>query len=214
MLKTFCTLVIGALIAISAWAQESEESLKKLDDVTAFKSRMKKMADTTNTIKAQFEQQKFMSILENEIQSSGQVLFKKPNLLKWDYRKPFIYTIVLDGKEIKIKDEQKVNTFEIESSKVFKQINDLIISSVNGQILDEEKFDIAYFHNDAQYVAHLKPVEEQMKKFIQKIEISFQKSSLIVQNIKLLEPNEDYTLITFKNQVLNEPIPNQAFHFD
>lgn len=189
--------------------QQSDPS--KMKDISGFKAKLEEMAESTNSIEASFHQEKYMSILSNNIDSEGKIFFKKPNLLKWSYDQPYEYTIVLDGKEIKIKDEEKVNAFDIESSKIFKQVNDLILSSVNGQILDESKFDIEYYDDQTNYVTYLNPKDPNMGKYISKIEVFFNKQDLTVDKIILYESNNDYTKITFSNKTLNGSIPDQEF---
>ena len=111
---------------------------------------------------------KYMSILTNEIQSSGQLYFKKENKLKWAYTEPFLYTIILNGKEIIIDDAGKINSFEIEASQAFKQINEIIINSVRGDVLQEDQFDIEYLENGTLYLCKLRPKSDQMTKLLRR----------------------------------------------
>ena len=205
-------LIIG--IASLTSVAEAQSSLSPLDNPDSFRKKLEQMSTQTNAIRAQFKQEKYMDILSNTIQSEGEILFRKPNLLKWAYHQPFQYTIVLDGKEIKVKDEEKTNTFNITSSKVFKQVNDLIVSSVNGKILQEDKFDIDYFQDAKNFVAFMEPREEQMKKFVSKIELFFDKNDFTVNKIILREPNADYTLIQFLNKKINSSISDEEFNIN
>jgi outer membrane lipoprotein carrier protein len=50
-----------------------------------------------------------------------------------------------------------------------------------------------------------------MKKFIAAFELKFDKDSSQVTEVKLIEPNEDYTLIVFKNKQLNGSILDSVF---
>lgn len=202
-------IFLALIISTSAVAQ-----YKPLHNAQELKQKLDEMAGSTHSIDAEFKQEKYLDILSNTIKSEGEIIFKKPNLLKWAYQHPYEYIIVLDGKAIKIKDEEKTNTFDIASSKVFKQVNDLIVSSVNGQILQEDKFDIQYFENSGNYIAFMEPKAAQMKNFITKIEIFFDKTDLTVNKIVMHEPNADYTKIQFINKKINSNVPDEAFNIN
>lgn len=208
LLLRFTTLIL--LIALSSF-KPNEEDFKPMQDVAKFRKGLADMASTTTSIKASFRQEKYLSILSNKIDSEGSILFKKPNLLRWSYSKPFEYTIVLNGKEIIIKDQEKVNSFDIGSSQAFKQINELIINSVEGNILDEERFSIDYLEGKDLYLTKLVPKETQLKNFIQGIDIYFDKKDFSVSQVKLIESEGDYTLISFFNKKMNENIANENF---
>ena len=189
------------------------DSFETMKDIPAFKKGINRMATNTNTIQASFNQNKYLNILSNSVESSGTMHFKKPDLLKWSYTSPYNYAILLNGQEIKINDEGKVNSFEIRNSKIFKELNDLIINSVQGNVLQEERFDISYLENNKLYLARLSPKEEQLKSYIKQIDVYFEKSDYTVNKIQLFEHEGDYTLITFHNKKINSSIPDGEFSF-
>lgn len=182
-----------------------------MKDVAGFRKGIEGMAKSTSTIKASFKQEKYMSILSNKLDSEGGISFKKPGLLKWQYNTPYQYAITLNGKSILINDQGKVKTFDIASSQAFKQMNELIINSVQGNVLDEKRFDIKYLESKEVYLAKLFPKDAQMKKFLAEINIYFNKNDYSVETIKLIEPEKDYTLINFYNKKLNSTISDEVF---
>lgn len=191
--------------------QTGKDAYVPMKDVAAFRSGIQKMAAATSSIKADFKQEKYLSILANKIESEGKIQFKKPNLLKWEYTVPYQYSIILNGKQLIINDQGKVNSFDVASSQSFKQINELIINSVQGNVLDEKQFNIQYLEGKEKFLAKLTPKEEQMKKFLKEIWVYFDKDDFTVSSIKMIEPEDDYTLITFANKKMNENIPNEVF---
>lgn len=215
MYKVNKIIIAGAyiLLSLSFLAFQTTE-FKEMKDVAAFKKGISAMAASTNTINASFKQDKYLSILAHEIESEGVLKFKKPNLLSWEYQKPFSYGVILNGEQLIISDEGKVNSFDLTSSKAFRQINELIINSVQGDILDEETFNINYFEGKDLYLVKLFPKEKQLQGFLQEINVFFDKSDFTVNKIKLIEPEGDYTLISFYNKTLNESIPDTAFTFN
>ena len=188
-----------------------QQDFVPMKDIQAFRRGIEQMAASTTSIKADFKQEKYLSILSNKIDSEGIILFKKPNLLRWEYKSPFEYIIVLNGNEIVIKDQDKVNAFDIGGSQAFKEVNNLIINSVQGNVLDSEQFHIEYYESATLYLAKLTPKDEKMRQFLQGIDIHFDKKDFSVSKVKLVESEGDYTLITFSNKKMNENIPDANF---
>lgn len=200
-----------SFILLLASFQTAQDDYVVMKDVAVFRNGLSAMAATTQSIKASFRQEKYMAMLTNKINSKGTIQFKKPNLLKWEYTVPYQYAIILNGKEFIIRDGGKENSFDIASSQSFRQINELIVNSVQGNILDENRFDIKYFEGKKHYLTKLQPKDEQMKKFLKQVDVYYSKSDFTVAQIRLIEPEDDYTHIYLEDAVLNEPISDAVF---
>jgi len=191
---------------------QNHESYTSLENVDQLKEGITKMAEQTNTIKTSFKQEKHISILTKAVSSEGDMVFKKPNSLKWTYSKPYKYKIIFKKEEIIINDEGKVSKFDLSSSKSFIEINEIIVNSVSGNILQENQFSIDYFQNGNYYLAKMIPKVEQLRSYIETIEIYFNKNDFTVASIKLIEKEKDYTIINFFDNKLNEEISDEAFN--
>ncbi|MDW7693440.1 outer membrane lipoprotein carrier protein LolA [Flammeovirgaceae bacterium SG7u.111] len=204
---TLLLLIFSFSFALHA----QDETLKPMQNPEVLKTGITKLSKETSSIQADFEQVKHMEILSSALTSKGKIKFKAPDKLRWEYSEPFEYMIVLNQQKMFIKDEEKTNTFDLESSKTFKEINNIIVNSVQGNILDSERFDISYFESAANYMAKLNSTNSQMKEIINSIEIYFDKADFGVVSIKLIEPTGDYTSLNFHNRKLNKPIDDSSF---
>ena len=200
-----------ALISIFKLAYSQEEGFKEMDDPSMLKDGLLEMSKETQTISAEFVQEKNMEILSSVLVSRGSINFKAPDKLRWEYKEPFQYLIVLSDQKMYIKDEEKTNTFDLESSATFREINQLIISSVQGNLLDDSRFEIAYFSSADAYKTILKTKSSKMKQVIAEIVLLFDKNNFDLSQVKLIEPSGDYTNLIFKNRVLNKPIDDSLF---
>lgn len=206
-LTTTCFFIISTVFG---YAQSGFTEMNNVDD---FKKNLSEKTATTNTITAEFKQEKFMSILSKELISNGIILFKSPNKVKWSYEKPYLYDIILNGKEIIINDDGKVNAFSVGSSKMFSEMNQLIVNSVQGNVLDDTRFDITYFKNDLLYLCKLTPNKNnQLGTFLKEIHVYFDNQNYSVAQIKLVEPEGDYTQISFVNKQFNQAISDAVFN--
>lgn len=97
------------------------------------------------------------------------------------------------------------------SNKVFKEVNDIMISCVNGSILGSSKFSIRYFENDKSYMMELVPTMKAMKESMKKINMYFDKNVTSVIKLEMVENGDDVTTIDFSNKKINAPIAPEIF---
>lgn len=211
MIKLKFTILFLVFIA-SSFAQEA--GFKPLVNKTDFVAKAKAMSDNTKTIDSDFKQEQYIEVLEENITSKGHFNFKKENSIRWEYKEPFSYLIIINEGKIFIKDENKENKFDMKSNKMFKNINQMIVKSVQGDIHEDENFEVKFFEGDKYYLVQMEPKEDSMKEFMNKIHIYFSKTDYSVEKVKMIELSGDYTSIEFTNRKLNLPLGDEKFSFN
>lgn len=189
----------------------SQEQKMTTAETAAFKQSVNEVAKKIKTLSTDFTQFKHMDFLSKDIETSGKMSFKEPNVLAWQYKKPYNYSIVFKNGKILINDEGKKSAVDIGNSKIFAKINKLIVGSVSGNLFDEKEFEIAYLKIKGQNVTRLNPKDADLKKYIKQIELTFDKEDFTVVQVRLLESSEDYTKIVLKNKVINAKIDASVF---
>ena len=205
-------LLLFLFVALSTgvFAQEGYHNMK---DKAKFKKDLAEKTASTTSIEASFKQEKFMSILSQQLVSSGTIQYKTPDKVRWSYDTPYIYNIILNGKEIIIDDNGKVNAFSVGSSKMFSEMNQLIVNSVQGNVLDETKFQITYLENDRYFLTKMVPLDKkQLGTYLSEIDVYFDKNDFSVAQLKLMEPEGDYTQISFVEKQFNINILDENFN--
>lgn len=187
------------------------QNFKSVKDTAALRLKVEQMSKTVNSIESDFTQEKNLSLLSEKILSKGHFVFKKENLLRWEYNTPYKYLIVINKDKIWIKDEKKTAKYDMNSNKVFKEINDIMIACVQGNIFKSGKFKVAYFENDRYYKLELTPLQKNMKESLKKINMYFDKSVTSVTKLDMVEPNDDYTTLEFINKKLNGAVADNIF---
>lgn len=187
------------------------QTFKQVKDTSALKQKIEAMSQTINSIESDFTQEKNLKVLSEKIVSKGHLIFKKENLLRWEYYSPSKYLIVINKNKVFIKDEKKTTKYDMNSNKVFKEINDIMISCVQGTIFKSNKFKTAYFENDKSFKLELIPTTKNMKDSFKKINLYFDKNLSSVAKIEMIETSEDFTLIEFINKKLNAAISENSF---
>ena len=180
-------------------------------EMKAFRQNVSAVSSKIKTLSTDFVQYKHMDFLAKDIETSGRMAFKQPNLLHWQYKKPYSYSITFKNGKILINDEGKKSAMDVGSSKIFGKLNKLIAGSVSGDMFDDKEFIITYFKTKTNNVARLIPKDAALKKYIKQIELTFNKEDAMVEQVRLVESSDDYTRIVFKNRILNAKIDDSVF---
>jgi outer membrane lipoprotein carrier protein len=202
--------ILLLVLAIYSFKIIPQEQKMTAQEISKFKETFESQSKTIKTIKTNFVQLKHMDFLTKDIKSSGELNFKSPNLLSWQYTKPYHYSIIFKNNKVYINDQGKKSTVDAKS-KIFEKINKLIIGSVSGNMFDDKEFDISYFKNNQHYIAKLIPKTAVIKKMIKQIDLHFPLKENTLSEVKLIESSGDYTKITFKNKIINTKIDDSVF---
>ena len=197
-------ILFFAVLAINAQTKMSNSEAIHL------KSMVKKLSYETKTITADFVQYKHLDFLSNDIESNGKLAFKSPDMVKWEYVKPFAYSVLFKNETLYINDNGNKSDMDMGSNKIFKQLNQLITASIKGDMFDASEFEVFYFKTDGNNEVHFNPKDEQFAEFIRSFHITFNTKGE-VQEVKMIEPSDDYTQIIFSNRTTNQPLSDAVF---
>ena len=182
-----------------------------MKDTTAFKNKMEAQSKLINTMESDFTQNKYLSVMSENIVSKGHFCFKKANMLRWEYITPYTYLIAINKDKMFIKDNGKVNKYDINSNKMFKSINEMMVATVQGNLLSNKDYKAKFYESDRQYMIELAPVQKAAKDFLKSIQLYIDKTDYAVVKVKMTEPSDDYTSIDFTNRKTNEPVADEKF---
>lgn len=210
-MKLFKPLIFLFIIIGLSSFQKEQDDFHPIEDIDSFIEKIDLYAAETNTIKSNFTQEKHLTMLEEVLVSEGHFIFQKENNVLWEYKKPIDYAIIVFEGQFTIRDGNKVNAFDIQSNRMFREINNMIITSVSGNFLDNPDFKSTYFENNTFYLVKLSPLKQEVKNMLSTIEIYFNKNDISVSEVKFIEPGDDFTLIQFSETEFNEPVSKQVF---
>ncbi len=180
-------------------------------ETAVFRQSVNAVSQKITSLSTDFTQFKHMDFLSNDIETSGKMFFKEPDKLLWQYKKPYQYAIVFKNGKILIDDEGKKSAMDVGSSKIFAKLNKLIAGSVSGNLFDDREFAITCFKSKDFNVARLVPKDATLKKYIKQIELHFDKQQHTVSQVRLVESEQNYTKIVFKNKQTNAKIDDSVF---
>ncbi len=193
----------------------AQTKLMDQSGIDLLKERIRTVTAKTATISSEFIQVKEMAMLNEKITSQGRFYFKREKKLRWEYTSPYSYIIVFTNDMITVKSDDQVNRFNLQSNKVFREINRIILGSIQGTLLmDDLNFKASYSESKDSYMVRLQPLAQQIRESLAGIVIWFNRVDLTVNRLELLEPGGDVTAIRFVNQSINQPVGDEKFVVD
>lgn len=199
------------LLVISLSLQAQYSGYSPVSDLSKFKIEFAQASKKTNSIKADFIQEKNLSMLSEKIISKGNFWFKKNNRVRMEYNTPFKYLMILNNDKVYVKDGTKESKVSTRSNKMFQQINRIMIDCMQGSMLDNIDFKTRVFENKADILVELTPVSKTMKEMFKSINVVVDKKNYSVLSIQMLELSGDNTMMRFTNKEMNANIPETLF---
>lgn len=208
-MRNYYLLLVFVFIGSSIQAQEAEMSAS---EISSFKEKVIASAKTTQTIKTDFVQYKHLDFLAEDVKTSGKMIFKAPNLVKWEYTSPYQYSVVFKEDELLINDGGTKSKVDIGNSKLFKKLNQLIVNSVKGNMFNDTDFTVSFYKSSKYNKAVFVSKDKKIADYIASFELLFNKDDAQVHEVKMVEPSQDYTRIIFNNRILNSAINDSVFN--
>ncbi|HEX7755706.1 MAG TPA: outer membrane lipoprotein carrier protein LolA [Niabella sp.] len=205
MRKVFFIFLLAGLSAAAA------AQYKPVANVTAVKSRFAAAAQKINSISSDFTQIKSLSMLAEKITSKGKFYFRKNNLVRMEYTSPYQYLMIINGNKVSIKDGQKTNKMTAGSSKLFQQVNHLMMDCIRGTVFDNPDFSVKLLENNNSYMADMEPVTQEMKTLFKKVKVVMGKNDFVVNEVQMIDARGDNTTIHYSNQQINTGLPDALF---
>lgn len=207
-MRNTCFLIVFLFIGNFLVAQETPMSRV---EISSFKEKVSAASLKTETIKSDFIQYKHLDFLTSDVKTSGIMMFKAPDLVRWEYTDPYQYSVVFSQNQLLINDGGTKSKVDIGNSKLFKKLNDLIVNSVKGDMFSNSDFEVLFFKTTQYNKAVFTPKDEKIATYIASFELLFNKDDFQVAEVKMIEPSQDFTRIVFSNRILNQKIDASVF---
>jgi outer membrane lipoprotein-sorting protein len=179
----------------AATAQETAEVKKKIEAASA----------AMKTLHCDFEQTKTITILAENMISTGFMTYRQPDVVHWEYAKPYHYVFAMNGNKVSIESGERKNEIDVNSSKLFKEISAIIVSGINGHdIFNETRFAASYMTGKAGFLAILTPRQKAVKQMFQEVRLFFDPADYTVYMVNISETSGDQTVIRMKNKKINQ----------
>ena len=180
------------------------------DQDAVFAKKLQEHYSTVKSISADFTQVKKSLLFDEPMLSKGVFYYETPDKIRWEQRSPSANYFVLNKDQVIQFDGEALK----KSSGVNMQMSvfrKFILGTVDGTILNDASFDKSFQSKNGKKIITLIPLDKRMAKRLDKIELTFDETSLLLDQLKLYENQDESTEISFNNQKINPAIPASIF---
>lgn len=203
-MKRIITLIFMMVVPTLSFAQKSDPK----DDIV-------KAAKSMSYLYCEFTQTKTMSIMNQDMVSSGVLYYASPDKIRWEYTVPSRTVLIINSDKASLVNDGSESSADLQSNRMYREIARFLISSISGDaILDEKTFKTVISEHDGLIIAHMNPVRGDIKRMYSEIIMHFDKKSKMAKEIDLIESNGDKTVIKFHDTKVNEPINSSTFNIN
>ena len=200
-------LCAGYLVPCTA----QEKNFVPVADPAGFKTEFKSASSLVMSVESRFTQEKTLIALTETMTSSGRFWFKRDVGVRLEYMEPFNYLMIMKGDELMVRDNQRESRINMRSSKLFQQVNRVMVDCIQGSILESKDFTAKALENEGTYRVELTPQTKTLREFFELIILSVDKTDHTAKMIEMREPTGDKTVISFDNKKVNKGISDAVF---
>lgn len=186
----------------------SAQSANGSRDLAAISSQL----SAIKTLQCDFVQTKHVRMLNEDMVSKGKMCYQQADKLRWEFISPYTYAFILNGDKVKVESGNRRDVIDINRNKVFKEIARIMMNSVVGNSLSDDKNFKYEIRVSGQWtMIELTPLRKDMKQMFQKIVLHYNSQQKNITKVVLTEKNGDLTTIELKNIRKNEKIAANMF---
>lgn len=200
----FSAIVLAVVLA----APGSSSSLKETAELKSLIDRMQTFYDKTEDFTAHFQQQYTYPALKRVKASEGEVTFKKPGMMRWDYRSPSPKVFVLS--------DDNAYAYDPESSTLTKSnFNRSQLSAAvtflwgKGHLADEFSFSRASCEDCKGTLMTLTPLKPDPRFHFIRLEVDRQTAQVL--RTVVVDPDGSENSIRFSDLKINQKVKQAAF---
>lgn len=176
--------------------------------------RVQKKYEQISDFHADFSQEAEVKALNKVQKAEGEVWFKKPGKMRWNYHTPAKDEIVSDGKTLWYYSQEENQVIESPLSKVSDTETTSTLLSGLGKI--KELFDVSFAKTGSaetgSYLLDLKPKTEE--EGYNKVTIAVDKNTMLVNTMYLYDPYGNLTTVNLTDISVDEGVPDSLFVFN
>ena len=193
---------------ISIYAQQD---FLPVEDAINLQKKIQEVSSKNQAMKSQFLQEKEIDYLGSTIEMSGNFYYRSDRKFRWEYKKPHNYIIVSNNGKFSTWDAVEEKTLTTPDNPILVTINDLILASISGNIENLDGYSISFFTNSENIKIELIPEIEKIREIYKKIEMFLDKETLEIERVRMVEINNDITIISFLDRKYPETLSDKLF---
>lgn len=188
-------------------------SAQNISTQEQFEIELKLKNESVATIKCHFIQTREISVLQNVVQKDGTFYFLRPGNMLLSFN---------DGDYIKMTEEwfemktgKNTATTKVSSNPMLRKLSTILSACVVGDFEQMIKgVSIQVQSNPEEWVVIMTPQRGKAASKISQIVLHFDRETMSLNTLKMVEKNGDYTMYSFSDKKFNEPIDSELFKIE
>ena len=185
------------------------------DGLESVVDKVQKKYEQISDFHADFSQEAEVKALNKVQKAQGEVWFKKPGKMRWNYHAPAEDEIVSDGNTLWYYSQEEKQVIESPLSKVSDTETTSTLLSGLGKI--KELFDVSFAKAEGldgagSYLLDLKPKTEE--EGYNKVTIAVDKNTMLVNTMYLYDPYGNLTTVNLTDISVDKGVPDSLFVFN
>lgn len=199
------------MVSMSMSQLSNAQSYTAVKDAAALQKKIIEASNKIISIQCDFSQEKNMSMLSEKVISKGKFYFKKESKVRLEYLLPVKNLIVMNSGKMLMKDDKKTSQMDMHRSKVFQQLNNIIVGSINGSLFTGKDFSVCLSESNSLVKVELKPLSKILKNFLSTIVLVMDKKDFTATRIEMNESSGDNTILSFSSKEINGAVDDALF---
>ena len=178
-----------------------------------FERELKLKNESVSSIKCHFIQTRDMSVLQNVVRKEGTFYFQRPGNMLLSFN---------DGDYIKMTEEwfemktgENATTTKISSNPMLRNLSTILSACVVGDFAQMIRgFSIQVQSQAKQWVVIMTPQRGKAASKISQIVLHFDRETMSLNTLKMVEKSGDYTMYGFTNKQFNVAIDGKLFKIE
>ena len=202
----YILITIALMIGFTASAQNGSTQEQ-------FERELKLKNESVSSIKCHFIQTRDMSVLQNVVRKEGTFYFQRPGNMLLSFN---------DGDYIKMTEEwfemktgENTTTTKISSNPMLRNLSTILSACVVGDFAQMIRgFSIQVQSQAKQWVVIMTPQRGKAASKISQIVLHFDRETMSLNTLKMVEKSGDYTMYGFSNKQFNVSIDGKLFKIE
>ncbi|MBL0310751.1 MAG: outer membrane lipoprotein carrier protein LolA [Bacteroidetes bacterium] len=203
--------IISLALLLFSCLSSSAQSFVPVKDEAITRKEITEASQKITSIQCNFKQEKNLSMLVDKAASQGKFYFKKEGKIRLEYLQPKKNLLVMNNGKMLVADGKKSSQIDVHRNRIFRQLNDVILGSINSTLFSGSDFSSRFFENSTLVKVELTPLTNALKKFLSTIVLVLEKKDFTALRIEMNEPSGDNTVLTFSGKEINTQINDSLF---
>ncbi len=167
---------------------------------------------SVSTVSGSFVQKKYITILNDSVESSGLFYYKRSGNMRFDYTTPKEMSIVITPIKLYIVSGGKTNPFSLESQKGLSDLAAVMEACIGGDIKSiPPGYRVSYSLRDKKHRVEIIPDGKNTQSPYIRIEMVISTLDFSLEQLTLWERSKDYTIYRFSGATINSAVSPLMF---